>query len=1086
MSGNTARVVTAMGLVVAMVSPRCVAAELTPTSAATLVGRATPAVDGELSDWDLTGQGIRIDPGRAGEDPAISLHANDPGNPITGEADLGATAMVCWDDANLYIAGVVTDDDLRGIRPASAHNVGPPGWGCDSLMFRIHSFRQPLRTNSPYSPTPFMALRYEAREGGRGVLIANDRSVLDKADAYWKLPEGSLFASRETDTGYQVEAAVPWAALGFRPQAGETLFCAFLVADIDEGEKLNQLGWRFADEPRENAVFRLVGRPGLTGMLSLSKRRPEAGARWSVSYQVDARVPGVAVKDLVLRDGEGVRLTVPVGVAVPAGQTASDVVVVEAMPGGAAACRVELTATVGGQEAVVCAEELEIVAAAAPGPMVVNPAGELHHQRPDRVAHSAYEDHRRGLIRHGFVTGRSGYEEYIRTHVRSFIDRQMQPSIDGKSRYIAEHVLMSATLHMLTGEEPYAELTRQGIGLALALQEAKLDFHALFPLVSVRYHVWQNEPDTDLAPADAEGRFQRIWARVMAEHDPGWMFGEWGYHNRCWHRFYMLKIGEHFARQLGTAVPDPVREYIAFHEPILERFGAATDNSSGYHWVGFRYPVYWGQATNTLESLAGHKGWVEALQRWRRYSAPSGAVPNFGDTSGWCSGVGPSMANYELMGRVTRDGRFRWQAHRIAEYLYNHFWPRHDQYHGPREFVASAFCAAWLYADDTVQPVPVEDGSAVTFRTRVVATTEEERKQRPGLSKQKLIEDPVPDKLVLSSGRDPQRLWGLVELLDLGGHCGRLPGNIAALTLHDTALLAGQGYYERACDFNNILWIEDMDGIAADPRPMRAEVPVFVDDPAVTYARVRVRRFQQMPVTVVRDIVFVKNAFVLVKDRATFHATMRVRVGPCWQTRDLGPQCGEDWFNTYYEWIYFTGLGLGRGVHAYRNPAWDLLVRFAPRVETQVTVVDRYKDNPYRPSPTQLRQSWTGIVTPGDVKTFTTILLPHGPALDVVPYAEWARFVVYGDDVSLVHVTTEVDNMHEFRDNHWVLLQEQSALRSTEEFVSDARFALVTIDRNGSVRPGVMWEGGALAINGQDVAAQARRAQVRSVYELEE
>ena len=51
--------------------------------------------------------------------------------------------------------------------------------------------------------------------------------------------------------------------------------------------------------------------------------------------------------------------------------------------------------------------------------------------------------------------------------------------------------------------------------------------------------------------------------------------------------------------------------------------------------MGFRYPVWWHMAFDTVDELADEQGWVDALSRWRRYSSPSGAVPNFGDTSGW-------------------------------------------------------------------------------------------------------------------------------------------------------------------------------------------------------------------------------------------------------------------------------------------------------------------------------------------------------------------------------------------------------------------------------------------------------------------
>jgi len=1062
------------------------AATIEPTPTEFLIPRATVRIDGDLDEWDLDTRGYSVDPSRAGEDSAISLHLCDPENPIQGTKDVSARVALAWDDTSLYIAGAVTDDCLRGIRPSTKHNVGPPGWKCDSVMLQCHSFRQAMKTNSPYSPSPNVNLRYEAPADGRGQLVDNSRGILDKADAYWKLPDGSKLASRETANGYVVEASIPWSAFEYRPQAGEVLFCSFLMGDIDDGEVLNQLGWHFDGEPRKRAVFRLLGRPESTGLMSLSSRQPQAGRRWSAHYRVDARTTDVRVEKLVLAGPDGETVSVPISVAVPKGQSTSDVIVVDEMPAKPGKYGVRLDAAVSGKTVALVTEAIEIRPGPPSAPLVRNPPGEVHHQRPDRVAHTAYEDHRRGILRNGFVQNRSGYERYILTHIKDYIDKGMEAALTRKDKWIAGKCVTAFTLYKLTGEQKYADWVRRGLEVAIELQKRKIDSHKLLTLTDARYHIWLHDPQTPLAPHGIEDDFQALWAQVASEPHEPWMFTEWGYHNRCWHRLGIQKIAMHFAEKLGKPVSPQLKAYVAWHDPVHDRFGYATDNSSGYHWVGLRYPVYWHQAFDTLDELAKHEGWVAALGRWRRYSSPSGALPNFGDTSGWCTGAGAALASYELMGRVTRDGRFRWQAHRIAEYLYNHFWPRHDQYHGPRDFVASGFCRAWLYADDAVAPVQPQRKSAVTFRTRCVATTPEEQLARPGLSRQKLTEEQVPDKLILTSGNDATRLWSMVELIDVGGHCGRIPGHIITLIQHDAALLAGQGYYERACDFNNIMWIEDMDGIAADPRPMRTEVPRLVEDPAVTYARIRVKRFQQMPVTYERDIVFVKNAFMLVKDRVTFHATMRVRIGPCWQTRDLGPQCGKDWFNAYYEYIYFTGLGLGRGVHAYRNPAWDLLVRFGPREGTQITALDRYEDNPYRPSPTQLRQSWEGIVQAGDVKTFTSVLLPHVPAFDVTKYADWIEILADSDETTLVKVRTEFDHLHHFQEVHWVLLQEDGAIAETDDVHSDARLAVVSFDRNRRRRPAVLVGGDVLLLEGEDLTKNARKPAAQSIYELPE
>jgi len=158
------------------------AAEVSATPPEFTIGRA-PAnvkIDGRVDEWPMDKTAIVIDPTRAPKDKAIRHASNDPGNPIRGAGDVSARAVLAWDDTNLYIAAVAVDNDLRGIHPGRAHNVGPPGWGCDSVMFQIHSFRKPLKSNSPYSDSPFLALRYQVQPGGRGHLLDN-KGALDRA-----------------------------------------------------------------------------------------------------------------------------------------------------------------------------------------------------------------------------------------------------------------------------------------------------------------------------------------------------------------------------------------------------------------------------------------------------------------------------------------------------------------------------------------------------------------------------------------------------------------------------------------------------------------------------------------------------------------------------------------------------------------------------------------------------------------------------------------------------------------------------------------------------------------------------------------
>jgi hypothetical protein len=67
-----------------------------------------------------------------------------------------------------------------------------------------------------------------------------------------------------------------------------------------------------------------------------------------------------------------------------------------------------------------------------------------------------------------------------------------------------------------------------------------------------------------------------------------------------------------------------------------------------------------------------------------------------------------------------------------------------------------------------------------------------------------------------------------------------------------------------------------------------------------------------------------------------------------------------------------------------------------------------------------------------------------------------------------------------------VLLQEGPGKVEAEGFASDARLAVVAIDRNGNLRPAVLVEGETLTLEGKDLSGNARRPNVESVFEVEE
>ncbi len=1040
--------------------------------------------DGKLDEWEMARAGYTITAG--GKDPLNDVHSNDPTNPVKGDEDFSGRAALAWDEQYLYVAGEMTDDHLMGVKPDSLGNQGPPGWGCDSLMVSLASFRQPMRTNSPFSPTPFLALRYAPTGANpRGTLVLGGAAVLDKRDLYWVLTENSKWAVAETPKGYNVEAAVPWKDLNFVARPGERLFIALLGADIDPGEALNQVGWAYKGETKQHPLFRLADRQDVLADVTVSVDQTPTNRPFAVRATLDAvQSPAKVEAVRVLTDEGGLVAEQRLGAEIPAGKTLVELIQFQAgtvpNPG---TYTVELTASVGGKTGVVARAPLHVTEPKPEPPTIANQSGEIHHMGADRVAHNAYGEHRVGFYRHGWVKGKEDYVPYIRRHVEPDLKETTRNALKTKNPWGYMDAFRCMALYHITQDAEYAQLARDTVDYLL--DAGDLGWFKLTAIAQYRYLTWKQDPKSPFVPARAEERYRANLHRVAASPDKE-LFAESGTHNRVWHRYALLKIARQVAEEDGRPVDPRIPEYTDYHDKLIGEVGDTDDASAGYHWVFFDAAAALYFHTGDWEAFLENKGFRKTLARYVEMVSPSGACPPFASCSGWPE-VGASMWAYEWMSRLTRDGRFRWTSHRIAEYYYNHLNHRANQYHGPYDTARANFVMAYLLADDSVPPTQPPAGSRLTWRHPLESVPLDQLRKRPGTSPMAMVADRwIPDKVVLSSGNDPQSLWGLVELLPVAGHGGEVPGNLIALVQHDAALLAGQGYYENTPDFQNLLWIEDLDGLAADPRPVATEVPLFVDDPAFTCVRIRTTAYQHLPVTYTRDLVFCKNAFLVVKDRARFDSTMKVRLGPCFQTRNLGPQCGQNWFNAYYDDLYYTGLGLGRGVQAIRNPAWDLLVYFTPRADRTHTVVDRYLENPYRCSPVQMRQVWSGMVQAGEEITFTSVLLPHAPSFTpkdlVEPPAdskESKRIEVLQDDdhVSVVKAISETDPWNKIRSETWVLLNDTGQSVKAGPLESDARVAVVSLASDGTIRDRAAVGGSALRFRDRDEWPAARKLQ---------
>jgi hypothetical protein len=80
---------------------------------------------------------------------------------------------------------------------------------------------------------------------------------------------------------------------------------------------------------------------------------------------------------------------------------------------------------------------------------------------------------------------------------------------------------------------------------------------------------------------------------------------------------------------------------------------------------------------------------------------------------------------------------------------------------------------------------------------------------------------------------------------------------------------------------------------------IQSEVTFFEDRPDATFARLRVKNVDGLPVVYMREFVFVKNRFLATRETVTFEESFQARVAPLWNTRNIGPQVGAHWANTF-------------------------------------------------------------------------------------------------------------------------------------------------------------------------------------------
>ena len=432
-----------------------------------------------------------------------------------------------------------------------------------------------------------------------------------------------------------------------------------------------------------------------------------------------------------------------------------------------------------------------------------------------------------------------------------------------------------------------------------------------------------------------------------------------------------------------------------------------TENDTGYSMNPTFANMLAGPEVRGSDEFITHP---QMMKLWERHLAevtPDGAINPYGPNGGWNSSAGYRLWMFELIAAKTGDGRFRFAAHRLMNYLLYQKEPiRRHRGSFVRE-TTQHIALAWLVTDDKVKPVQPSSASQFLQRKQVLRiggkddSTHFLKNLDPAPDKAKpccyllVLGDDVPSKLVFRSGWNPGDMYALVDLFI--GADPLNPGGVIGLTRWGapfTQAISAKGGSEQ-----NRLIIEDLSGKVerryrklpigqmgetwgrgswskGESASARVSVPVFADQKNATFAVVETSDWEALPVKVTREFAFIKNRFFVMRDVAAFEADFQARLGPIWNTQNIGPQVGAHFANTFFS----QPCGNGSADNPLNTVPYDLLAWFAPQPDCKLQIIDRTANDPRTaPVPAQLRYVWEGDAKAGERRHFTQLYWPHAP-----------------------------------------------------------------------------------------------------------
>lgn len=347
------------------------------------------------------------------------------------------------------------------------------------------------------------------------------------------------------------------------------------------------------------------------------------------------------------------------------------------------------------------------------------------------------------------------------------------------------------------------------------------------------------------------------------------------------------------------------------------------------------------------------------------------------------------------------------------------------------------------------------ESSVVTDRVRARRRARDAR--RAPRQHFELTEERIPDKLVLRSGSDPLDMHALFNLVAGHQHGQAEQGAMISLVDGGSVLVTSGPYpywyfggvnapQDESLPFLRRHW----GGRLAQPGD-GAVVDRFSDSRAVTVAAFHFLDPSGWQVRQERTLFFVKNRFLLVRDRFVFPHEMAVSAGPLWHAADLAPERGTHFFDVY-DRLPLTN------VWRVLNPERHALVYFVPRPGTEAEAREAAAYLPpercasssgpsvaaeCRHGPTfYAAQRWSGTVEAGASRVFDTLIVPHAPRRGAQEVAGGIRVLTATDALAL-----EVDLGRE----RWLVVDNPTGEPLEHEHLStDARYLVARTEPGAS------------------------------------